>query len=160
ILLHNMGPGLADDILQGQAGGDEFRTAPLWGLGQRIFFLHDGRTTDLIEAIQEHKSAGNAKFGPSEANAVVNNFNGLTERKKQQRENSLRTLWRVARGPLPTGGGCPLSPGPRAMPADWARERRSATTRPHDSFDRSPIVLEASGSRDGGALDGAARRPP
>ena len=92
ILLHNMGPGLADDILQGQAQGDEFRTAPLWGLGQRIFFLHDGRTNDLIEAIQEHKSAGNAKFGPSEANAVVNNFNGLTERKKQDLLNFLRSL--------------------------------------------------------------------
>src|SRR5262249_17315868 len=40
LLVHQMGPGLADDILQGQAGGDEFRTAPLWGVGQRIFFLH------------------------------------------------------------------------------------------------------------------------
>ena len=63
-----MGPGLADDILQGAARGDEFRTAPLWGLGQRIFFLHDGRTTDLVEAIQAHQSDGNSKFGPSEAN--------------------------------------------------------------------------------------------
>src|SRR5439155_13518583 len=48
LLLHNMGPGLADEILQGQAGGDEFRSAPLWGLGQRIFFLHDGRTDNLL----------------------------------------------------------------------------------------------------------------
>jgi CxxC motif-containing protein (DUF1111 family) len=45
--LHRMGPGLADHIEQGVATGDEFRTAPLWGLGQRIFFLHDGRTNDL-----------------------------------------------------------------------------------------------------------------
>ena len=45
--LHRMGPGLADNIVQGSAAGDEFRTAPLWGLGQRIFFLHDGRTKDL-----------------------------------------------------------------------------------------------------------------
>src|SRR5439155_25816083 len=37
LLLHGMGPGLADDIVQGRATGDEFRTAPLWGLGQRIF---------------------------------------------------------------------------------------------------------------------------
>jgi len=36
---HHMGPGLADHISQGFAGGDEFRTAPLWGLGQRLFFL-------------------------------------------------------------------------------------------------------------------------
>src|SRR5262249_19303032 len=44
LLVHDMGPGLADGITQGQAGPREFRTAPLWGLGQRIFFLHDGRT--------------------------------------------------------------------------------------------------------------------
>jgi len=92
ILLHNMGPGLADEIQQGEAQGDEFRTAPLWGLGQRIFFLHDGRTTDLIEAIRAHKSAGNAKFGPSEANAVINNFNNLNENKKQDLLNFLRSL--------------------------------------------------------------------
>ena len=55
--LHHMGPGLADQISQGLAGGDEFRTAPLWGLGQRLFFLHDGRTSDLLEAIREHSSA-------------------------------------------------------------------------------------------------------
>src|SRR6516164_6368772 len=36
VLLHHMGPGLADGVTQGQAGPDEFRTAPLWGVGQRI----------------------------------------------------------------------------------------------------------------------------
>ena len=56
LALHNMGPGLADDVLQGVARGDEFRTAPLWGLGQRIFFLHDGRTSDLLEAIRRTKA--------------------------------------------------------------------------------------------------------
>jgi CxxC motif-containing protein (DUF1111 family) len=44
LLIHHMGKGLADDITQGKATGDMFRTTPLWGLGQRIFFLHDGRT--------------------------------------------------------------------------------------------------------------------
>jgi len=92
LLLHGMGPGLADDILQGQAKGDEFRTAPLWGLGQRIFFLHDGRTKDLLVAIRAHKSAGNAKFPPSEANAVVDRFNRLQESEKQAILNFLRSL--------------------------------------------------------------------
>ncbi len=92
LLLHNMGPGLADDILQGEAAGDEFRSSPLWGLGQRIFFLHDGRTSDLLEAIQAHKSAGNAQFGPSEANAVIHNFNRLDEQQKQDVLNFLRSL--------------------------------------------------------------------
>jgi CxxC motif-containing protein (DUF1111 family) len=92
LALHAMGPGLADDILQGGARGDEFRTAPLWGLGKRLFFLHDGRTRNLIEAIQAHRSAGNTKFGPSEANAVVNNFNQLNEQQKQDLLNFLRSL--------------------------------------------------------------------
>ena len=92
LALHAMGPGLADDILQGAARGDEFRTSPLWGLGKRIFFLHDGRTRDLLEAIQAHRSAGNSKFGPSEANAVINNFNVLGESQKQDVLNFLRSL--------------------------------------------------------------------
>ena len=92
LALHAMGPGLADDILQGAARGDEFRTAPLWGLGKRIFFLHDGRTDDLIEAIREHRSDGNSKFGPSEANAVVDRFNRLDEGDKQSLLNFLRSL--------------------------------------------------------------------
>ena len=50
-----MGKGLADGITQGSAGPDEFRTAPLWGVGQRVFFLHDGRTSDLVEAIHDHQ---------------------------------------------------------------------------------------------------------
>ena len=92
LALHQMGPGLADDILQGNARGDEFRTAPLWGLGQRIFFLHDGRTTDLLQAIRAHKSAGNLRFGPSEANVVIERFNVLTEEAKQDLLNFLRSL--------------------------------------------------------------------
>jgi CxxC motif-containing protein (DUF1111 family) len=92
LALHAMGPGLADDILQGAARGDEFRTSPLWGLGQRIFFLHDGRTADLLEAIRAHRSDGNTKFGPSEANAVVDKFNRLDEVDKQDLVNFLRSL--------------------------------------------------------------------
>jgi CxxC motif-containing protein (DUF1111 family) len=92
IALHKMGPGLADDIIQGQAAPDEFRTAPLWGLGKRIFFLHDGRTTDLLQAIHEHRSAGNAKFGPSEANQVINLFDALLPSQQQDLLNFLRSL--------------------------------------------------------------------
>src|SRR6201981_168002 len=58
LLVHHMGRGLADGITQGGAGPDEFRTAPLWGVGQRVFFLHDGRTSSLVEAIEEHRSPG------------------------------------------------------------------------------------------------------
>ena len=92
LLLHNMGSGLADGVKQGQAGPNEFRTAPLWGLGQRTFLLHDGRTPDLIEAIQAHQSAPTATQKGSEANAVVDNFNQLTEPQKQHLLNFLRSL--------------------------------------------------------------------
>jgi CxxC motif-containing protein (DUF1111 family) len=90
--LHAMGPGLADDIVQGAAGPDEFRTSPLWGLGQRIFFLHDGRTSDLVEAIRAHRSAGNSRFQASEANGVIAKFNDLRESQKQDILNFLRSL--------------------------------------------------------------------
>jgi CxxC motif-containing protein (DUF1111 family) len=92
LLLHNMGSGLADDILQVQAGPDEFRTAPLWGLGQRIFFLHDGRTNDLLEAIQAHASGPGPKYPASEANGVVAAYNRLTEQQKQDLVHFLRSL--------------------------------------------------------------------
>ncbi len=92
LALHNMGPGLADEVSQGGARGDEFRTAPLWGLGQRIFFLHDGRTSDLVVAIRQHRSAGDSKFGPSEANKVIDNFDNLDDSSTQDLLNFLRSL--------------------------------------------------------------------
>jgi CxxC motif-containing protein (DUF1111 family) len=77
-MVHHMGPGLADDVTQGQAGPDEFRTQPLWGVGQRLFFLHDGRTSDLRQAIYAHRSAKSKDFPASEANAVINSFQNLS----------------------------------------------------------------------------------
>jgi CxxC motif-containing protein (DUF1111 family) len=84
--LHNMGTGLADRVSQGAATGNQFRSAPLWGVGQRIFFLHDGRTTDLKVAIEQHSSSG------SEANEVVENFNMLSVSDQQSLLNYLRSL--------------------------------------------------------------------
>jgi CxxC motif-containing protein (DUF1111 family) len=92
LVLHNMGSGLADGVSQGGAGGDEFRTAPLWGLGKRIFFLHDGRTKDLLEAIQAHAGFGGGQYLPSEANQVIAQFNQLNEIDKQHMMNFLRSL--------------------------------------------------------------------
>ena len=87
-----MGPGLADDVSQGGARGDEFRTAPLWGLGQRIFFLHDGRTSDLVQAIREHRSNANSTYRTSEANKVIDNFDDLGDSSKRDLLNFLRSL--------------------------------------------------------------------
>ena len=67
LLLHDIGTG--DGISQGGVDGTQsrFRTAPLWGVGQRLFFLHDGRSTDLLDAINQHGG---------EATRVINNFKG------------------------------------------------------------------------------------
>src|SRR5437870_6706591 len=106
LLVHHMGPGLGDNIIQGGAGPDEFRTAPLWGLGKRIFFLHDGRTKDLLQAIRAHASSSQNCQGAqpangttpegfacnSEANAVINTFNALSQGQQQDILNFLRSL--------------------------------------------------------------------
>jgi len=92
MLVHHMGPCLADNVIQGNVMGDEFRTAPLWGVGQRVFFLHDGRTTNIVQAIQDHTCAGNSQYGPSEANGVITNFNALSTQNQQDLINFLRSL--------------------------------------------------------------------
>jgi len=100
LLVHHMGAALADNVIQGQAGPDEFRTTPLWGVGQRIFFLHDGRTSDLLEAIAAHFSAPTTPnprrrdpaYPASEANGVIQNFNQLSNADKQAILDFLRSL--------------------------------------------------------------------
>jgi CxxC motif-containing protein (DUF1111 family) len=119
LMVHHMGASLADNVVQGQAGPDEFRTTPLWGVGQRIFFLHDGRTSDLLQAITAHFSqptqgdadgeqdsvltrlfAGSSAearprapaYGASEANAVIRRFNDLPVDDQQAVLDFLRSL--------------------------------------------------------------------
>jgi CxxC motif-containing protein (DUF1111 family) len=86
LLVHNMGSSLADGVSQGNAGPDEFRSAPLWGLGKRIFFLHDGRTSDLLQAILMHDNPG------SEAITATENFEALSPSSRQDVLNFLRSL--------------------------------------------------------------------
>ncbi len=60
LLLHDMGEGLADNRAEGSAGGRDWRTPPLWGLGltmivsDHTFLLHDGRARNVPEAILWH----------------------------------------------------------------------------------------------------------
>jgi CxxC motif-containing protein (DUF1111 family) len=86
LLVHDMGQGLADGVTQGLAGDREFRTTPLWGVGQRIFFLHDGRTDNIVEAIRQHASPG------SEANNVTSAFATLPVSDRQAIVDFLRSL--------------------------------------------------------------------
>jgi len=100
LMVHHMGANLADNIIQGQAGPDEFRTTPLWGVGQRIFFLHDGRTSDLLDAIMAHFSPASPPdprhndpaYPASEANGVIHNFNELSGSDRQAILDFLRSL--------------------------------------------------------------------
>jgi CxxC motif-containing protein (DUF1111 family) len=69
MLLHDMGAGLADKFVEGQAKGSMWRTAPLWGVGYtekvmgnsaRAGYLHDGRARNLTEAILWHGGEADA----------------------------------------------------------------------------------------------------
>jgi CxxC motif-containing protein (DUF1111 family) len=65
LLLHDMGDLLADEVVAGQAGSTFWRTTPLWGLGERQRYLHDGRTTSLRQTIEAHAGealAARARF--------------------------------------------------------------------------------------------------
>jgi CxxC motif-containing protein (DUF1111 family) len=70
LLLHDMGPGLADGMPEGEASPSQWRTSPLWGLSQRTVYLHDARTTDLKTAILDHGG---------EATKVIDNFKSLSD---------------------------------------------------------------------------------
>ena len=76
LLLHDLGPGLADNRPEGRASGSEWRTAPLWGIGltQTVSghneLLHDGRARNLTEAILWHGG---------EAQAARDSFAGMTK---------------------------------------------------------------------------------
>jgi CxxC motif-containing protein (DUF1111 family) len=94
--LHHMGVGDSDGVTQGAAGPDQFRTAPLWGVGQRLFFLHDGRDNNLLTAIQDHcdvdSQTASGAIPVGEACQVITKFNNLSAQNKQDILNFLRSL--------------------------------------------------------------------
>jgi len=67
MLLHDMGPGLADNRPEARATGSEWRTPPLWGIGLtkqvsgHTYFLHDGRARSLLEAVLWHGGEAQAQ---------------------------------------------------------------------------------------------------
>ncbi len=84
LLLHDMGPDLADNFIEGEASGTEWRTTPLWGLGivevvlgGKPFFLHDGRSSDLRQVIGFHKGEADSsrrlflQLAPADQNALL-----------------------------------------------------------------------------------------
>jgi CxxC motif-containing protein (DUF1111 family) len=75
LLLHDLGPDLDDGIVQGDAQGRDWRTAPLWGLGERPRFLHDGRARTITEAILLHGG---------EAEQAKQRYKGLSLKERQE----------------------------------------------------------------------------
>lgn len=83
LLVHRMGSGLADGIIQGLAQGDQFRTAPLWGLSRRKFLLHDGRATTVDAAVGFHGG---------EASIAAGRYFGATENDRTAIREFLKSL--------------------------------------------------------------------
>jgi CxxC motif-containing protein (DUF1111 family) len=83
LLLHDMGPGLADNRPEGRATGSEWKTPPLWGIGLspqvsgHTEYLHDGRARSLLEAILWHGGEAQsqrdtvAAMTPDDRNALL-----------------------------------------------------------------------------------------
>lgn len=82
LLLHDMGPALDDRVVQGSAGGREWRTAPLWGLADRTRYLHDGRADTLEAAILAHSG---------EAEGARRRFRSLSAEERRSLMRFLRT---------------------------------------------------------------------
>ena len=89
LLLHDMGPGLASTLVEGNASGAEWRTAPLWNIGLTAgvsggeAYLHDGRARNLSEAILWHGG---------EAEASKQAFVGMTQGEKDALIAFLKSL--------------------------------------------------------------------
>lgn len=89
MLLHDMGPGLADNRPEYLANGQEWRTQPLWGIGYteevngHTYFLHDGRARNLMEAVLWHGGEAEMakqkvlKFNQKERDALIAFLNSL-----------------------------------------------------------------------------------
>jgi CxxC motif-containing protein (DUF1111 family) len=84
LLLHNMGPGLADGLVEGKAGPADFRTPPLWGVGASgPPYLHDGSAHDLAEAIGRHDGEARntrlrwEKLPPEDRDALIRYLQAL-----------------------------------------------------------------------------------
>jgi CxxC motif-containing protein (DUF1111 family) len=83
LLVHDLGSALNDGLSQGQAGGSDWRTAPLWGLGSRTRYLHDGRARSLHAAILAHGG---------EARTSINRFRRLAPAERDALQTFLASL--------------------------------------------------------------------
>lgn len=130
LLLHDMGPALADGVVMGLSTGSEFRTQPLWGIAATGPYLHDGRADTLDAAIRLH--AGEAARAHS---AYVAASDG-------ERANLLAFLASLggrelaSPGLLPPGAPLPEPGHPGAPRGALTDDERSTFLRGRALFDR------------------------
>ncbi len=116
LLLHDMGPELADGIAQGLAEASEFRTQPLWGIAAVAPYLHDGRAETLDEAIRMHAGEGQASkdryvaLAQADRDAVIEFMNSLGGREQ------------ITEGLLPPDAPIPAPGQPGAPRAELASD--------------------------------------
>ncbi len=138
LLVHDMGPDLADRIIQGFATGSEFRTQPLWGLMAVGPYLHDGRAQTIEDAIRYHGG---------EAQAARDAFVALDEASRQGLLKFLRSL----------GGRDQYTPGllppdaPVAAVGAYGGPLRALSAEEATEFEQGRALFD----RDFGYADGA-----
>ncbi|MCS6798075.1 MAG: c-type cytochrome [Myxococcota bacterium] len=136
LLLHDMGPELADGIVMGMAGPSEFRTQPLWGVAATAPYLHDGRADTLDEAIRWHGG---------EAQAARDRYVAASDDDRAKIIEFLESLGgrsQRSEGLLPPGAPLP-EPGMLAgpvRPLDPAERERFLAGRAVFDRDRGPVL--------------------
>lgn len=143
LLLHDMGPDLADGIIMKDASGSEFRTQPLWGLAATGPYLHDGRVSTIEDAILAHGG---------EAQAARDAFAASSAQQRTDLIEFLLSLGgrrQASAGLVPPGTGIPAIGdfgGPfRALTLDEA----ARFLRGRDVFDRDFGFTQGAGGLSG-----------
>ena len=78
MLLHDMGEGFSDGLVDGDADPSEWRTAPLVGLRHLRYYLHDGRAVTVEDAILAHGAVGSEALFSAERYAALSDADGAT----------------------------------------------------------------------------------
>lgn len=129
LLLHDMGPDLADGIRQGEAEGSEFRTQPLWGVAAEGPYLHDGRAANLSQAILLHGG---------EAERSRNAFAVLTE---EQRSDVIAFIESLGGQPQYSPGLYPMGqPLPEA--GSWGGPLAGLSTEEQSRFEAGFMAFD------------------
>lgn len=139
LLLHDMGPDLADGLEMGVATGSEFRTPPLWGVAASAPYLHDGRAATLRDATEAHGGEGQrsadafAAMTHADQDAVIAFLESLGGRSQ------------TSSGLLPPDAPIPSIGSPGGPTRELQGAEREAWLRGRELFDRDFAVADGMG---------------